>query len=45
MTDPSDDRELELARLEGALPADQHRPGMFGVTETRIHQICKKGGR
>ena len=19
--------------------------GMFGVTETRIHQICKKGGR
>jgi NADH-quinone oxidoreductase subunit C len=29
-----DDRESQLARIEGALPVDQHRPGMFGVTGT-----------
>jgi NADH-quinone oxidoreductase subunit C len=27
-----EDREAELAKLEGALPASQERPGMFGVT-------------
>ncbi|WP_430667243.1 NADH-quinone oxidoreductase subunit C [Jatrophihabitans telluris] len=27
-----EDRETELARLEGALPVSQERPGMFGVT-------------
>ncbi|MDQ1731262.1 MAG: NADH-quinone oxidoreductase subunit [Pseudonocardiales bacterium] len=31
MTRP-EDRETELARIEGALPVDQERPGMFGVT-------------
>jgi NADH-quinone oxidoreductase subunit C len=31
VTDPAD-REIELAQIEGALPVDQHRPGMFGVT-------------
>jgi NADH-quinone oxidoreductase subunit C len=27
-----EDREAELATIEGALPTSQHRPGMFGVT-------------
>jgi NADH-quinone oxidoreductase subunit C len=31
---PHEDKEIELARLQGALPVDQHRPGMFGVTGT-----------
>jgi NADH-quinone oxidoreductase subunit C len=31
MTEPAD-RETELAKIEGALPAGQQRPGMFGVT-------------
>ncbi|MGX7681162.1 NADH-quinone oxidoreductase subunit C [Jatrophihabitans sp. DSM 45814] len=31
MTSP-EDRETELAKIEGALPASQERPGMFGVT-------------
>ena len=31
MTQP-EDRETRLARIEGALPVDQQRPGMFGVT-------------
>ncbi|MGI8665782.1 MAG: NADH-quinone oxidoreductase subunit C [Jatrophihabitans sp.] len=32
MTDPSGELELERAQAHGALPADQQRPGMFGVT-------------
>ncbi len=31
-TQPASDSELELARIQGTLPVDQHRPGMFGVT-------------
>jgi NADH-quinone oxidoreductase subunit C len=31
VTDPVD-REIELAQIEGALPVDQRRPGMFGIT-------------
>jgi NADH-quinone oxidoreductase subunit C len=31
MTSP-EDREVELAKIEGALPTSQERPGMFGVT-------------
>ena len=34
MSGPHEDKEIELARLQGALPVDQHRPGMFGVTGT-----------
>jgi NADH-quinone oxidoreductase subunit C len=32
VTGPGEDRELDLARLDGSLPVDQQRPGMFGVT-------------
>ncbi len=32
MTGPGEDRELDLARLDGSLPTGQQRPGMFGVT-------------
>ncbi len=32
MSGPSSEGELELAQIEGALPVDQQRPGMFGVT-------------
>jgi NADH-quinone oxidoreductase subunit C len=31
---PTGDRELDRAQLQGALPAEQQRPGMFGVTGT-----------
>jgi NADH-quinone oxidoreductase subunit C len=31
---PSEDRELDRAQAHGALPVDQQRPGMFGVTGT-----------
>ncbi len=32
MTGPHSDPELPLAQLQGALPAGQQRPGMFGIT-------------